>query len=199
MSANIGTPPPTQALNLSNGTLAASAPLFTGAQTWNNAAVAFVAFSLNVIDTASATASLLCDWQVGGVSRFKVNKSGTLTTPGYVECNALKVGYVNDPTNAITHLDTSNNASLLMSSGRFQFNGRTSSFPALKRSGTQLQARLADDSAFTEFCGKLNLETDAPPTDSTDPGTTGQIRYDAEYIYLCVATNTWVRSALSTW
>ena len=35
--------------------------------------------------------------------------------------------------------------------GRLQFGGTTSSFPALKRSGALLQARLGDDTAFTEF------------------------------------------------
>ena len=37
------------------------------------------------------------------------------------------------------------------------------------------------------------------PTSETDPGTAGEIRYDADYIYICVATNTWKRSALSGW
>lgn len=35
--------------------------------------------------------------------------------------------------------------------GRLQFGGTTSSFPALKRSTTEIQARLADDSSFTAF------------------------------------------------
>lgn len=34
---------------------------------------------------------------------------------------------------------------------------------------------------------------------SDDPGTAGEIRYDADYIYVCVATDTWLRSALSTY
>lgn len=39
---------------------------------------------------------------------------------------------------------------------RLQFGGSTSSFPALKRSSTALQARLADDSDYAEFdCGVL--------------------------------------------
>jgi hypothetical protein len=42
---------------------------------------------------------------------------------------------------------------------RLQFGGSTSSFPALKRSTTSLQARLADDSAFTNIQGKLTTET----------------------------------------
>jgi hypothetical protein len=43
--------------------------------------------------------------------------------------------------------------------GRLQFGGTTSSFPSLKRSTTSLQARLADDSAFTAIQGKLTTET----------------------------------------
>ena len=43
--------------------------------------------------------------------------------------------------------------------GRLQFGGTTSSFPALKRSSATLQARLADDSAFTNIQGKLTTET----------------------------------------
>jgi hypothetical protein len=42
---------------------------------------------------------------------------------------------------------------------RLQFGGTTSSFPALKRSTTSLQARLADDSAFTNIQGKLTTDT----------------------------------------
>jgi hypothetical protein len=42
---------------------------------------------------------------------------------------------------------------------RLQFGGTTSSFPALKRSSTTLQARLADDSDFGSIQGKLTTET----------------------------------------
>jgi len=37
------------------------------------------------------------------------------------------------------------------------------------------------------------------PTSATATGTTGEIRYDANYMYVCVATNTWKRSSLTTW
>jgi len=43
--------------------------------------------------------------------------------------------------------------------GRLQFGGSTSSYPSLKRSTTFLQARLADDSAFTNIQGKLTTDT----------------------------------------
>lgn len=37
------------------------------------------------------------------------------------------------------------------------------------------------------------------PTSATATGTTGEIRVTAGYIYVCTATNTWVRAALATW
>jgi len=39
----------------------------------------------------------------------------------------------------------------------------------------------------------------APPVSSTANGTTGQISWDANYIYVCVNTNTWKRVAITTW
>lgn len=38
-----------------------------------------------------------------------------------------------------------------------------------------------------------------PPTLATDAGVPGEIRYDSNYVYICTASNTWVRSSLSTW
>lgn len=38
-----------------------------------------------------------------------------------------------------------------------------------------------------------------PPATSTSPGTAGQVAYDGSYFYICVATNVWVRAAISDW
>ena len=43
--------------------------------------------------------------------------------------------------------------------------------------------------------GTLNIA----PASATATGTTGEIRFTADYIYVCVATNTWKRTAISTW
>jgi hypothetical protein len=37
------------------------------------------------------------------------------------------------------------------------------------------------------------------PSSASDTGTTGEIRVTADYIYVCTATNTWKRTAISTW
>jgi hypothetical protein len=64
-------------LVISTGSIATSAPV-TISQTWNDAAVAFTAFKVNAVSTASASGSLLLDLQVGGVSKFNVDKNGYL-------------------------------------------------------------------------------------------------------------------------
>jgi len=37
------------------------------------------------------------------------------------------------------------------------------------------------------------------PATLTSTGTAGEIAYDTNYLYVCTATNTWVRTALATW
>jgi type 1 fimbria pilin len=54
--------------------------------------------------------------------------------------------------NADGVLQVANNA--ISDFGRLQFGGTTSSFPALKRSTTDLHVKLADDSAFTNMQAK---------------------------------------------
>jgi hypothetical protein len=47
-----------------------------------------------------------------------------------------------------------------------------------------------------------NFRMSAPtgvPTANNSTGTEGSIRWDADYIYICTATNTWKRVAIATW
>ncbi len=37
------------------------------------------------------------------------------------------------------------------------------------------------------------------PASASAAGTAGQIAWDANYIYVCIATNTWMRAELATW
>ena len=41
------------------------------------------------------------------------------------------------------------------------------------------------------------ISTLSTPTSATDIGTAGEIRIDANYIYICIATNTWKRAAIA--
>jgi hypothetical protein len=55
-------------------------PLINHTQTWNDAADTMIGWRLNITDTASAAASLLIDLQVGGSSKFNINKAGVLSS-----------------------------------------------------------------------------------------------------------------------
>lgn len=43
------------------------------------------------------------------------------------------------------------------------------------------------------------FDTASMPASTTDPCNAGELRYDSNFLYLCIATNTWRRSPLSTW
>jgi hypothetical protein len=45
----------------------------------------------------------------------------------------------------------------------------------------------------------IRLRTAKTPASATATGNAGDICWDANYIYICTATNTWKRSAISTW
>jgi hypothetical protein len=50
--------------------------------TWNDASTEFTSIKMNVTDTNSDAASKLMDLQVGGTSKFTVDKSGNITVGG---------------------------------------------------------------------------------------------------------------------
>jgi hypothetical protein len=163
----------------------------------------------------------LLDLQVNGTSQFRLNSSGNLVKGSSTWVFDASVGTTTLP-NSIT-LQGSGNINLplagnitwsggagigasanvlnLSSPGTFNritIGGTTSSHPALKKNSAELQVRLADDSGFTTIDAQLRSQGTAPASASAT-GTAGDIRYDADYIYVCTATNTWKRAALATW
>lgn len=55
------------------------------------------------------------------------------------------------------------------------------------------------NSTATLWENKTLLSGLAAPLTSSSSGVAGDMRYDANYVYVCTATNTWKRIALSTW
>ena len=69
----------------------ATSDIFNLTDTWNAGATTFTAIKMNVTDTASASASLLLDLQVGGSSQFSVSKSGqAIAADGTAAAPALR-------------------------------------------------------------------------------------------------------------
>jgi hypothetical protein len=60
--------------------------------------------------------------------------------------------------------------------------------------GTSSPTALLDVNADT-----IRVRTARTPASASATGATGEICWDANYIYVCTATNTWKRTAISTW
>ena len=79
--------------------------------------------------------------------------------------------------------------------GGVSFNGSASiNLPGVNQAGTQDTSGNAATATVA-----TRISDTAAPSSATDTGTAGEVRYDGSYIYVCVATDTWVRAALSTW
>jgi hypothetical protein len=65
------------------------------------------------------------------------------------------------------------------------------------RNGDPLRTAFTKINAnFTELYTALGTVPNGTKA-ATDTGTPGQISYDASYIYICTATNTWKRASLT--
>jgi len=89
------------------------------------------------------------------------------------------------------------------------FEGRTASGPLtttteyarINSSGKLLVGGSSDSGGalFQVFGDRIKIGTAKTPASATATGTAGEICWDANYIYVCTATNTWKRTAISTW
>jgi len=163
----------------------------------------------------------LLDLKLGGTSLFSVS-----STNGNITTNARRINLVSNTTSeahiyagtggAGNPIDLAGTAGQLSTVAlRVSYGGLTirQSIPIGWASGTaintSLDVALARDSAgvvkITDgstgdgtISAQLRAVGTAPATASAT-GTAGDIRYDADYIYVCTATDTWKRAALATW
>jgi hypothetical protein len=64
--------------------------------------------------------------------------------------------------------------------------------------GYFLRLRKQGSAVFSTWERALSI-SNAPPTSATAPGKSGDTSYDANYFYICTATNTWKRVAIASW
>jgi hypothetical protein len=83
----------------------------------------------------------------------------------------------------------------------FTTNGSVSPALVIDSSGRLLVGTSTDSGgALLQVNGdRVRIATAKTPASATATGTTGEVCWDANYVYVCVATNTWKRSAISTW
>jgi len=72
----------TNTMTLASGTQTTSNPAQVVTQTWNAGGVTFTGHRINITDTASAAASVIDEWQVGGARRLAIRKDGRILGDG---------------------------------------------------------------------------------------------------------------------
>jgi hypothetical protein len=79
--------------------------------------------------------------------------------------------------------------------GGVSFNGTSNiNLPGVNQAGTQDTSGNAATATVA-----TRVSDTAAPASASATGTAGEVRYDSSFIYVCVATDTWVRAALATW
>ena len=171
------------------------------------------------VNASSGFAGNLLDLQVNGTRSFAVSAAGNITSflggtisiPGTSEVDGNQRINISAASGAISYLRTT----VPGGEARFGVKGGSSIAGSFTASPfllyTSAIARVEiDSSGNTQFNGPVTVVTGnslvanhrltgAAPATASSTGTAGDIRYDADYIYVCTATNTWKRAALTTW
>ena len=126
-----------------------------------------------------------------------IRASGALLTGS---ANSIAIDYATNARIVSYGADTS-------TQGGFVFLGANSNAStSLERIGIDSSGRLlvggSSDSGgalLQVFGDRIRVGTAKTPASASATGTAGEICWDANYIYVCTATNTWKRTAIATW
>jgi hypothetical protein len=135
-----------------------------------------------------------------------VNSEGlTASANGIVTANALLVTAI-DSSGGVVEIDGQGTAylsfvnSITGVSSTFIVTDAIAQFTSNRielYSDTDFQVNVAG--VVDLFTNTIRIRNTKTPASATATGTKGDICWDANYIYVCVATNTWKRTAISTW
>lgn len=158
-----GTVPSSGMVRVGQGAITADSPLIHSTATWNSGGVTFRHIFANVTDTASASASLLIDLQVGSSSKFNVTKAGAATFAGAVTATSFTgnlTGNVTGNAATATALETARtiNGTSFNGTANITISAAT---PGTLTFGTYLQA------GSTSFSGSnATISTNATPNNT---------------------------------
>jgi hypothetical protein len=137
------------------------------------------------VDAGTGLNSILVSGQSSGSGRsLRVGHNAS----GQAEIIAGSAGGVNNTLNVfgspiIFGLNVANERARIDSSGRLLVGTSTDTGGSL----------------FQVNGNRIRIATAKTPASATDTGSAGEICWDADYIYVCTATDTWKRTAISTW
>lgn len=126
---------------------------------------------------------------------FKFDVNGTLRATQYaigIATNTLSTGGTNEINLSTSSMDLRLGG--LLSNAIWTWNDNTKDIGSASR---RWRTGYFGTSVISASYQLSALNT--APASASDTGTAGEIRWTSTHVYLCVATNTWVRAALSTW
>jgi len=170
----------------------------------------------SITSTDTANWDTAYGWGDHGVEGYLTSETDTLqsvTDRGASSSNPLTFSYAGQAltlTGASSRLDVQNGGTYAISLnsstgintnqgvGLYIGNYGTSLWRA-QINGTNGNITTEGSVTAASLSGSLVISGSTAPTTASSTGTPGEIRYDASFIYVCIATNTWKRAAISTW
>ena len=121
----------------------------------------------------------------GGAAGFEINPIGVASAPVLVSYNRSGSAYTQLTYDGAQHV----------------FNISATEKARIDSSGRLLVGTSSDSGgALLQVNGdRVRIATAKTPASASDTGVAGEICWDANYVYVCTATNTWKRTAISTW
>lgn len=154
---------------------------------------------LNATETAlNGMTHNFIDCQVNGVSNFLVNRIGQINTVGSINTSSnMAIGsagqFVFSGRSRI-YSDANSNIRLTNNAGtdfnRLQLGGTTNAFPSIARNGANIDFRLADDSNYCQYTGRIGNFTTIAKNAISAPQA-GLCVFDTDLGKLCVFSTTW--------
>lgn len=125
---------------------------------------------------------------------WSTNGSGTVTSVAMTVPSIMSVA--NSPVTSSGSLDVTlaTQAANIVLAGPTTGGAAAPTFRALV--AADIPASL---NALTVASDNIVITTTKTPASAAAAGTAGMIAYDASFIYVCIATNTWTRVAIATW
>ncbi len=120
---------------------------------------------------------------------FHVSGTDTAATPGYSFNNDTDTGMYSGTSNTISFSTNSTERYRIGSAGELLIGGSAA--------GTGGQVFTSNGAG--QAPAWKNILTQSAPSSSTDTGVAGSIASDTNYFYVCTATDTWKRVAISSW
>ncbi len=133
---------------------------------------------------------------------FTINPAGLATSGFGFSAPQVRMSYANLPVDAGgLHRFSGSNTGLRLQRNTAPAGDFSSASTVLNVSVTgNIGISVTDPSATLDVGGNtIRVRGTRSPASSSAPGNTGDVCWDASFIYVCVATNVWRRSPLASW